>query len=188
MSKIKLILLSLLVTLLSFTVFTLVRLPYERIVGEALRRLERGGMRISYGELKVNPLNLKATLSRAVLKTNLFDLSASSIEGKLLLRPLIFSFKPALELRLSNGSITLPMMPGSSIPFNDGRALLEGGNSIKISELTIRGKEIIIMGEIEGKRYDLRIRPSGEVEKRLSPFLKLLQRDPQGFYILRSEV
>jgi len=189
LNKLKVALLSLLVILLSFGAFTLLRFPYDRMVDKLLKGLERNGLRIEYKEIKVEPLSFRASLREAVLRSNLFDLKAESLEARLFLMSFLLNFKLKVELKLSEGSILLPMVQGGSIPFSEGRALLEGyGKGLKVGELIIRGKEITILGEIDGKRYNLRVKPSGSLEKSLSPFLRLLQRDPQGFYILRSEI
>lgn len=189
MNRIKLIILSLLVVFISFSLFTLLRLPYERILDRALRSLERGGVKISYKEVKLEPVKLKATFSDANIGTNMFNLKVKSLEGEIPLKELLLGFKIKVNLRFSSGDIILPALPGVNIPFNEGRATLErGSNSLKVSGLFIRGNEILVTGDIDGKRYNLRIKPSGGVEKSLSPFLRLLQRDKDGFYNLRSEI
>ncbi|MCS7232771.1 MAG: hypothetical protein NZ900_01515 [Synergistetes bacterium] len=189
MSKIKILFLSFTIVLLSFLIFTLLRFPYERLLDKALKGLEKGGVKISYSEANVEPFKLKATFNDANIVTNLFNLRAKSLEGRLSVGELIFDFKVSVNLKLSSGDITLPAIPGIQIPFNEGRAVLERGkNSLKIGELYIRGSEILITGEIDGKKYNLRIKPSGGVEKSLAPFLRLLQKDKEGFYNLRSEI
>lgn len=189
MSKIKLIALSLLIVFLSFFFFTLLRLPYEKLLDRALKSFEREGVKISYREIKVEPIKLKVTLSDANINTNIFNFKVKSLDGEISLKELLLSFKIAVNLRFSSGEINLPAIPGVIIPFNEGKATLErGSNSVRVSELLIRGSEVLITGDIDGKRYNLRIKPSGGVEKSLAPFLRLLQRDRDGFYGLRSEI
>jgi len=189
LSKLKIILVSILIVFLSFSLFTLLRLPYERLLDRGLKSLRNGGVDISYKSAKVEPFKLKATLSEVSVKTGFFNLDTKSLEGELSLKELLLGFKISVTLRFSNGNITLPGLPNAQIPFNEGRAVLErGNNSLKVSELMIRGGEILIRGEIDGSKYDLKIKPSGSLERRLSPFLRFLQKDREGFYNLRSGI
>lgn len=189
MSKLKVIFLSLLVVSLSFFIFTLFRLPYERILDRSLKGLERGGIKVSYKEVEVEPLRLKASFKDAEVKTNLFNLAVKNLEGRLLLGEVLFSFKIRVELRFYSGNLKLPVLPGNGVAFDEGRAIIErGSKGVKVSELLIKGREILVMGEINGNSYNLRIKPSENLEKALSNLLKLLQKDKEGFYNLRSGI
>ncbi|MCD6363053.1 MAG: hypothetical protein J7M13_03510 [Synergistetes bacterium] len=189
MSKMKIILLSVVIVLISFGIFTLLRFPYERVIDRKLKELEKSGVKVEYKELKVIPWKLRALFGNFSIKTGLFRLSADELQARLILGSL-FKKPLKMELRLRDGSISALNMPGTIIPFEEGRGILIGaGKSFKISDVFLKGSNALIKGEIEGGgKYDLRVKLSGRIREKLSSFLRFLKKDREGFYILRSDI
>ena len=181
MSKMKIILLSVVTVLISFGIFTLLRFPYERVIDRKLKELEKSGVKIEYKDLKVIPWKLQALFENFSIKTGLFRLSADELQAKLILGS-IFKKPLKIELRLK--------MPGTAIPFEEGRGILIGaGRSFEINDIFLKGSNALIKGKIEGGgKYDLRVKLSGRIRERLSSFLRFLKKDREGFYILRSDI